>query len=336
MRPNIRCGLTWSILGLLSVLLLFAEVSVAKTLRVASGGFSPAHAPLWAAVDTKIFQKYGLDVEYIAITGGTPAMQALLAGDLQVLFSTGALVVNANLQGADLKIIAGGINFFPSKLVSRPEIKIPGDLKDKSLGISRFGSASDYALRAALEKLGVNPKQVKMVQVGASMARLAALRGGSLQAALLNEPLASVAIKNFGMAALIDLADAGFPFPYNSFIVKRTYLEANHDDITNFMKAVIEALYVLKKEPALAVKLIEKYYRLEAQEANIAYEYYVARHGEGLLSLPARKGLEFVISQIAQENPKARGQTPESLGLLEASILEEIKKSGFVEKLLQH
>ncbi|MBI4529112.1 MAG: ABC transporter substrate-binding protein [Deltaproteobacteria bacterium] len=330
MKPNLKR----SIIGSVAILVLFfADVSFGRSFRVASGGFSPAHAPLWAAVDTGIFKKFGLDVEYLAITGGTPAVQALIAGELQVIFSTGALVVNANLQGADLKIIAGGINFFPSKLIGRSDIRAPGDLKDKSLGISRFGSASDYALRAALEKLGVNPKQVRMIQVGASMARLAALKGGSLHAALLNEPVATMATKSFGMNMLIDLADAGFPFPYNSFIVKKAYLEGHRGEVTNFMRGVVEGLHLLKRDRSLAAKLIQKYYRLDPQEANIAYDYYVVRHGEGILSLPDRKGLEFVISQIAQENPKAKGQTPESLGLLDTSILEEIKQSGFVEKV---
>jgi hypothetical protein len=48
--------------------------------------------------------------------------------------------------------------------------------------------------------------------------------------------------------------------------------------------------------------------------------------------LPDRKGLEFIISQVATTNPKAKGQTPESLRLLDGSVLEEIKKSGFIEK----
>jgi hypothetical protein len=42
--------------------------------------------------------------------------------------------------------------------------------------------------------------------------------------------------------------------------------------------------------------------------------------------------LEFIISQVAATNPKAKGQTPESLRLLDGSVLEEIKKSGFIEK----
>jgi hypothetical protein len=35
---------------------------------------------------------------------------------------------------------------------------------------------------------------------------------------------------------------------------------------------------------------------------------------------------------VATTNPKAKGQTPESLRLLDGSVLEEIKKSGFIEK----
>src|SRR6187455_248687 len=62
--------------------------------RAASGGFSTAiHALLWLAYEKKIFQKYGLDGEYLALESGTPAMQALLANELQIVFTTGALAI---------------------------------------------------------------------------------------------------------------------------------------------------------------------------------------------------------------------------------------------------
>lgn len=41
----------------------------------------------------------------------------------------------------------------------------------------------------------------------------------------------------------------------------------------------------------------------------------------------------FVIEETAKTNPKATGQTPETLRLLEPSVLDEIKKSGFVDKV---
>jgi ABC-type nitrate/sulfonate/bicarbonate transport system substrate-binding protein len=164
----------------LLVLCLCSSISIGKAgaqekFRVASGGFSTAiHALLWVAYEKKIFQKYGLDGEYLALESGTPAMQALLANELQIVFTTGALAITANLQGADTTIVAGGINFIPNKLLVRPDIKTPEGLKGKRVAISRFGSASDYATQVALEKLGVNAKDVTIVQMGGNLTRLAA------------------------------------------------------------------------------------------------------------------------------------------------------------------
>ena len=116
-------------------------------------------------------------------------------------------------------------------------------------------------------------------------------------------------------------------------MAKRSYLEANREQASNFLKAVIEGLYLMKRDKALAMRLIKKYLRFDDESASIGYDFYIAKHGEGVLSLPERRGLEFVIAEVAKTNPKATGATPESLKLLEPTILEEIKKSGFVDKL---
>ena len=113
------------VIGSLLILCLCSWISGEKLMaqekfRAASGGFSTAiHALLWVAYEKKIFQKYGLDGEYLALESGTPAMQALLANELQIVFTTGALAITANLQGADTTIVAGGINFIPNKLLVR-------------------------------------------------------------------------------------------------------------------------------------------------------------------------------------------------------------------------
>ena len=191
--------------------------------RVASGGFSTAiHAVVWAAYEKRIFQKYGLDGEYLALESGTPAMQALLANELQIVFTTGALAITANLQGADTTIIAGGMNFIPNKLLVRPEIKRPEDLKGKRIAISRFGSASDYATQVALEKIGLSPRDVTIVQVGGNFTRFAALLSGTIHGTLLAEPLTTMGMRDHKMNSLIDLAESGVPFPQNCFIVRRS------------------------------------------------------------------------------------------------------------------
>ncbi|MEX0805046.1 MAG: ABC transporter substrate-binding protein [Candidatus Binatia bacterium] len=301
--------------------------------RAASGGFSTAiHALLWLAYEKKLFQKYGLEGEYLALESGTPAMQALLANELQIVFTTGALAITANLQGADTTIIAGGINFIPNKLLVRPEIKTPEGLKGKRIAISRFGSASDYATQVALEKLGISPKDVTIVQTGGNMTRLAALSQGTIHATLLSEPHTTIGMREFKLNSLIDLAESGVAFPQNCFIVKRSYFEANRSKIVNAMRAIIESYFILRHDKPLALGLIKKYSRVSDEDASLGYDYYLAKYGDGVMVLPDRKGLEFILSQVAKTNAKAKGQTPESLKLLDSSVLDEIKKSGFIDK----
>ena len=309
-------------------------VTAVESMRAASGGFTTAiHAVLWAAYEEKLFRKYGLDVEYLALNSGRLGMQVLLSDDVQVLFSTGVTVVTTNLQKADLAIIAGGLNFFPTKLIARPEIKKPADLKGKILAVGGFGAANHMALLVALEKIGVNPKEVTIIQVAGGAAQLTALAKGAIHGLMFNEPQATIAIKRFGMQSLVDLMESKTPFPQNCFIVKRSYLEANRDKVGNFMKAVVESIYLLKKDRALALRLIKKYIRVSDEEAAIGYDYYLAHHSEGILDLPDRRGLQFVIEETAKTNAKAAGQTPESLKMLEPSVLDELKKSGFVERV---
>jgi NitT/TauT family transport system substrate-binding protein len=307
----------------------------AQRIRAASGGLSIIHALLWAPYEQKLMKKYGVDLEYIAIESGTVGMQTLVANQSQFLFSTGSLAVNANLVGADITIVAGGLNFIPDKLIARPEIKTPEDFKGKKIAISRFGSSSEVNLRICLEKLGVKPELTQIIQVGGVSTRQTALLAGQVDATILSDPQATAATKN-GMKLMVDLSDSKWGFPrycHNCFMAKRSYLEANREQATNFIKALIEGLYLMKRDKPLAIRLIKKYLRFDDESASIGYDFYIAKHGEGLLSLPERGGLEFVIAEVAKTNPKATGATPESLKLVEPSILDEIRKSGFVERL---
>jgi len=274
---------TW--LGIALILLLChskRSLQAAEYLRAASGGFTTAiHAVLWAASEEKIFRKYGLDVECLALNTGRLGMQMLLADDIQVLFSTGVTVVSTNLQKGDLAIIGGGLNFFPTKLVTRPEIKKAADLKGKTLAVGGFGAANHMALLVALEKLGVNPKEVSLIQVAGGAAQLTALAKGVIFGLMFNEPQATIAVKKFGMHFLIDLMESKAPFPQNCFIVKRGYLESNRDKVTSF--------------------------------AAIGYDYYLAKHSEGILDLPIVEGFSSSLRKPRKPIPKLWVRLPKPL-----------------------
>src|SRR5215831_11285292 len=49
-----------------------------------AGGTGVRELPLFVAKDLGTFEKYGLDVELIATNGGSPLVQALVGGSLQI------------------------------------------------------------------------------------------------------------------------------------------------------------------------------------------------------------------------------------------------------------
>jgi len=315
--------------------LLFVSTITLATdkIRISGGGITPLHAIIWVANQEGLFKKYGLEVEYLTMNSGTLGVQTLLSNESQFLFSTGALAITANVQGADLAMITGGFNLFAFKVVGRPDIKSIQDLRGKKVSISQFGSATDFAVQSSLEKFGVDPKQVTVIQLGASSNRLTALINGATEASLFTEPFATMAIKKHRMNLLLDMAEAGMPYPQSCLMIKRSYLDANRDKALNVVKALIEGMFLAKRDRALTIQVIKKYIRADDEVYGIGYDYFLGKHAEGLLSMPDRRGVELVIGQLARTNPKAKGQTPETLRVFEPGLLDEIKKSGFIDRL---
>jgi NitT/TauT family transport system substrate-binding protein len=148
-------------------------------------------------------------------------------------------------------------------VVGRPEIKSVEDLRGKKISISQFGSATDFAVQATLDKYGLDSKQVTVLQLGNSTNRITALTNGSTDASLFTEPYASMAMKKYKMNLLLDMAEAGMAYPQSCLMVKRSYLDANREKVTNFVKAIIQGMYIAKRDRASTIQAIKKYIRAD-------------------------------------------------------------------------
>ena len=162
--------------------------------------------------ETRIFEKNGLDVQLIYLTGGTTAVLALVSGEVPISQVAGPAVVNSALAGSDIIMVAAGATSLDYWLMSQPAIKKPEQLKGGSVAISRFGTASDFVARYALDKIGLTPgRDVAVVQVGGVPDRLGAVLAGKVQAAVLNPPASFVGQKK-GLNILADVAKLGLAF----------------------------------------------------------------------------------------------------------------------------
>ena len=155
-------------------LLAFAFVSAgsahaqAPKLRVAYTAFAGTFTILWVGKDAGLYQKYGADLELLYIGSSTRAVQALLAGDIDIVYSAAGAVVDANLAGADLTMVGCQYDTGQSSFFTASSIASIGDLKGKAVGVSRFGAWA-WAKPALTE---ANASKLRKNKLGARPANL--------------------------------------------------------------------------------------------------------------------------------------------------------------------
>ena len=93
-------------------------------------------------------------------------MSALVSGEVPFAQIYGGAAIAAALTGADVVIVAGLINSPFFSIVTTKGIDKPEDLRGKKIGISTFGSATDFALRLALKKWNIKAdSEVSILQM---------------------------------------------------------------------------------------------------------------------------------------------------------------------------
>src|ERR1044071_2567794 len=138
-----------------------------RKIRAAVTAISGSMTPAWAAQDSGIFLKYGLQIEVIATPSGLQGMNTLIAREVYFVHIAGGTTAGAAVGGADVKIIATNVGTLLQNLVVRPEIEKPEQLCGKSLGISRFGTSLHTGARLALKHFGLEPgRDVAIIEIG--------------------------------------------------------------------------------------------------------------------------------------------------------------------------
>ena len=276
------------------------------TLHVGFNGFYGA-APLYVAQDAGIFRKHGLRLELIFIAGGSLSTQALIGKSLDLLQTGGPPFLNAYLRGARLKIIGSVTNILPYVLITSSRVASAEQLRGKKIGISRFGSNTDFVVRLALGILGLTPADVTVLQVGGSQSRLVALKAGTIDATVLS-PEEAMAAQKLGLNPLLDFVAKGVEFPHVNIVAREEYLQEQAPLVKRFMAAYLEAIRFFKTHKEEAVRKMMVLSRLNDREiAEKAFDVYTRSLPDD--GRPTIKGLETVLADFAREDPKAKGLT---------------------------
>ncbi|HEY1373306.1 MAG TPA: ABC transporter substrate-binding protein [Candidatus Binatia bacterium] len=315
--------------ALLAVLAAAPLQAQTKRIPVAYSAISATQTGFYLTKDVGIFEKNGLTVDPVYVAGGTRIAQALIAGEFPVALAGGA-IVNANLAGGDLAFVGGVVNVPAFYVYVNPSIKKPEDLKGKALGITTYGSSTDFTLRYLVRKWGLEPdRDVKIIQAGGQPEILAGMQAGALQGGNLSSP-GDFKARKLGFTLLADFKNVGLDYPTVSLVSTRSYIKKDPETVRRFMMAYSEGVHRLFTDKELGIKIIAKYTRTQDREILEASYAYATNFIEKTPRLPV-KGIETILEQLSATNPKAKQHKAEDF--VDASFYNELEKSGFFKNL---
>ena len=319
------------LLALTFPLVLPAGARAQERLKIAYSSADASNTVWFTALDSGMYRKYGLDVELIFIQSSTMSVSTVVSGDIQVANSSGGAVASAAVGGANLVMTACYINTLPYELIVQESVKSVEDLKGKSVGISRVGSASDVAARVLIKGLGLEPiKDVPILQVGGPSERAAAFRTGRI-VGFPSPPGTIHLAKGMPHRVMISTADfqKRYDFPYICSTTTKNYLASHQETMRKLTMALIEATHFLKTHKEDTKKFIAKYTRQDnPQYLEASYAANVKLHDR--VPLVTRGGTEVQIKEALARKP---GATLRVEDIVDDSIVRELEKNGFIDKI---
>ena len=292
--------------------------------RVGYTALSGAFSPLWMAKELGLFERQGIQSTPIYMASNL-AYQAMLAGETDFTVGTGIAPVQARLGGADPLIVVTYISGFNFSVIARPPIQQPGELRGKRIGVLRFGGGTDFGARLALKQWSLIPiKDVTIIQLGGYPEAFAALKGDSVQVAVLTPPFSTEA-KRLGMVELLDFNHSDIEFTGVGLTTTARYVSARGEATRRVVRALVEGTFKGNREAAL--RAIGKYTRMT--DRNLSDETYQTYRKEfRVVPRTAEVGVRNVLEALADQNPRARGANPQDF--YTNRFIDDLEQTGFM------
>jgi NitT/TauT family transport system substrate-binding protein len=306
-----------------------------KKLTIVSYPPRPPKLPLWLARDAGLFKKYGIDATIKEPAVTEDFLAALARRDADVYAGTAPYIVAAIGDGAALAFIAN-TGYSVLKLLARPEITAPEQLKGKRVGTGDLGSSQDRITHQALTRLGIDPERdVTLVPMGGrSVDRLKALVAGKIDATTSNEDNLFELERKGEMDKVRVLADNESLKLYIGggvdFAASRALIQRDRAAAKNFLKAMCEAIALARRDRGAADRIFTQYIGVKDPALlDFMYRTYVL----GAIPqkpFPKAEAVALGLEEFGAK-PALKGKRAEDL--MDPSLLQELEKEGFFARL---
>jgi ABC-type nitrate/sulfonate/bicarbonate transport system substrate-binding protein len=290
--------------------------------------------PWVVAKEMRLFERNGLDVDMVYVGASAVIVQSMLSGSANVAGFGGPAVVTNVLRGGDIIQVAAMAPYFTQSLLVRADIRDLRGLHGKKIGITRFGSVTDFALRTIIERHNI--KDVNVVQMGGFPEAVAGLSRGAIDGAVFSPPHNFRLVKD-GFRELIspkDLRASGSGFLTQGIVARKSFAASRRDIVVRLIKTTVEATRHAVANEDFTKKVISKY--LGVTDADLLRQSYLYV-AETFVREPfvPESTMQSMVQRMVQVNmidAKSAQSTPTG-AYFDNSFVSELKQSGFLDSV---
>ncbi len=295
------------------------------------GGTGTRHAIPVLAQTFGLYPKYGLDATIVRIGSGTIATAALLGGEGDVINTSGPALVNARLSGTPILYVTNFNEWSDAHVLVRPEVTSIEQLRSGRFAVPGLGGGYAHMLRAfVFPKFGLDkgPKQPTILSAGDTPSALAGVVNRQYDAALASYEN-YMAFRKRGLKVLVQPEEINVRW-YTGLITVEKKVKERRRAMIQFIKAQIEAVSIIKRDPVKARAALKNYFRSNDDELMAEYQNYLAAK----LPLNTRVETENIKTLLLTSTHPAAGKAkPEDF--IDNSMVEEIVREGFIKQFEQ-
>jgi NitT/TauT family transport system substrate-binding protein len=209
--------------------------------------------PIYVAEEQGLFEARGVEVTFIPVSSAAERDQLIQAGQADGMINEVVSTLFYNRDETQIQIVrfarlpTSDYPHFRILAARDSEVESVDDLKGVGIGISE-GTVIEYLTDRLLEAEGFSEEDINTVSVPRIDVRLSLLESGELTAAMLPDPLSSLAIQN-GARVIVD--DTRHPeFSHSVISFRKSVIDDNPEAIKGFLAAVEQAVVAINQDPA--------------------------------------------------------------------------------------
>ena len=292
------------------------------------------HLPVFYALDNKIFEKHGLDVEVKFFRGGVATHRAMTSkkSGLDAAWVPAPIAMVGITKGSGMKFFHSMAFLNEAQMAANDQVKRPSDLKGRTIGIEGRGGYSHLGALAVLATAGLSDKDVKYIKTPPP-ARVPFLLKGKADAVVIHvEQVLVVKKRKPAFNKLMDLWKAMPNFFYGAFIAPSSKISANKDAYVRFAMAMMQSTRSIYKDKAGYLKSANKWvrpvYKKNPEIMSKTYDVFVAEKIWGVNNGIPKSSVSFTADYMKRLG-KIKGAVPSYEDIVDTGVTKAaLAKAG--------